>query len=242
MALHVRFLNSARHYKCSFHGNYYFFIEFAGRHVCSSLMFVSFIPSYESHMYIVEFISSEMSVLPVSLLLGSLPWQLGKWRTRKIGPVVSEGEENPSLLWLPAPCSVLCSSHLSTWLKHCVFTGNTIIGRRWLNIYPTFLELIVEVNHRKICCLLCCLILRIFHLLKNIPAPQFLTCPNLASTCRSYAACLTAQTLSLGHSETWLVRHSLSPLHVSIFSERPSLTAFPLNRQAFPSYYSVYFL
>lgn len=186
-----------------------------------------------------------MNVLPVSLLLvSSLPWPMGKCRTRKIGPVVSVGEKNPSFLWLPAPHSVLCSTHLSTWLKHCVFSGNTIICGRWLNTYLIFLDLIVEGNHRKIYSLLRCLILHIFHLLKNIsasPASPFRT--PISHPLRGLpAALLTAQTLSRALWIVTLSRHSLSPFHVCVFSERPSLTAFSRNRQAFPSHYPVYFL
>lgn len=144
MILHIKYLNSARHIinaPCLVTS---IFLEFGRQHVCSSLLFFFFLIWVMN----VTYISSEC--ITISLLLDSVPRQMGKWRTRKIGPVVSEGEEKPGLLGFPAPCFILCSTHLSTWLKHCVFSSNIAICGRWLNTYLIFLDLIVEVNHRKI--------------------------------------------------------------------------------------------
>lgn len=178
---------------------------------------------------------------------------MGKWRTRKIGPVVSEGEEKPGLLGFPAPCFILCSTHLSTWLKHCVFSSNIAICGRWLNTYLIFLDLIVEVNHRKIS-VLCYLIysvlskcqfmfyslylssltLHISHLIKYIPvAPAFgfltpVSCPPGGLNTALHAA---QHTLSLVLWIVWLcLICTMSLLHASVVSGR----ACPHHRHSLP--------
>lgn len=128
---------------------------------------------YECHVYVVEsFLLSYMYYF--SLLLSSLPWQIGKWRTRKTWPVVSEEEENPSLLGLPAPCSILYGTHLSTSFKCCMFSRSTIFVEGGSIYIPNIFGFNIEVNHRKIYSFLCYLIYSVLskcqvHILVPVP-------------------------------------------------------------------------